>query len=186
MSHSQSGIFLFCAFLSPPLSPRGWDKKEKKELPSTIFFRPSDSWDSKATSEWTLHLDVATKEEALLVAVGDTFVGVATSKQFVRLISHTGIQQFILSLPGPVVSMVASSSSLAIVFHDGIPLPGHQNLGLIVLDCVKRKEMYRGKCVISPRATLTWIGFSDVNVSARDAPRMQTALLSPWLLSFSR
>lgn len=160
---------MFCSLVVAVLrglhSRRGWDSKEKKELPSTIFFRPSDSWDRKATSEWTLHLDLAAKEEAVLVAVGDTWVAVATNKQYVRLISHTGIQLFILSLGGPVVSMVGHAHQLAIVFHDGVPLPGHQNLGLIVMDCVKHREMYRGKCVISPRSTLTWIGYSDVGVS---------------------
>ena len=134
-----------------------------------MFFRPSDSWDSKATSEWTLHLDLGAKEEALLVALGDTWVAVGTNKQYVRLISHTGIQSFILSLSGPPVSMVGQAALLAVVFHDGVPLPGHQNLGLLVLDVTKKKQLYRGKCVISPRATLTWIGFSDVGVSAEKA-----------------
>lgn len=138
-----------------------------------MFFRPSDSWDSKATSEWTLHLDLGAKEEASLVALGDTWVAVATNKQYVRLISHTGIQSFILSLAGPAVTMVGQANLLAVVFHDGVPLPGHQNLGLIVLDVTKKKQLFRGKCVISPRATLTWVGFSDVGVSSSTAKRDQ-------------
>lgn len=145
-------------------SETGWDKQEKKEIPSTVFFRPSDTWDNQSSSEWQLQMDIQAKEEAEVVAIGDTWVAVATNKQYVRLISHSGIQLFILSLNGPIVTMVGHANCLAIVYHDGIPLPGHQNLGVIMMDIVKRKETYRGKAVISPRSKLTWIGYSDVGV----------------------
>ena len=143
----------------------GWDKQDKKEIPSTLFFRPTETWDAQASSEWQLQMDIQAKEEAQLVAIGDTWVAVYTNKQYVRIISHSGIQKFILSLTGPAVSIVGHGHQLAIVYHDGIPLPGHQNLGLLVMDIVKKKEIYRGKCAISPRSKLTWIGFSDIGVS---------------------
>lgn len=147
-----------------------WDKQDKKEIPSTVFFRPSDTWDTQSSSEWTIQMDLRAKEEAELVAIGDTWVAVGTNKQYVRIISHSGIQKFVLSLAGPCVTMVGYQSVCAIVFHDGIPLPGHQNLGLIVMDIVKQKEVYRGKCVISPRSKLTWIGYSDIGVSRTHTP----------------
>jgi hypothetical protein len=36
------------------------------------------------------------------------------------------------------------------------------------MDIVKQKEIYRGKCVVSPRSKLTWIGWSDVGVSGTE------------------
>jgi chromosome transmission fidelity protein 4 len=168
-------------------SPRGWDKKEKKELPSTIFFRPSDSWDTKANSEWILHFPLgsgaagAHKEEIVAVALGDTFVAVATSKQYVRFMSHTGVQLFVLSVPGPIVCLVGQASQLAVTFHSGVPLPGHQNLGGIVFDVQKRKETYRGPVSISPRSSLTWMGFSDIGtVLSMDSYGVLRALARNW------
>lgn len=88
-----------------------WDKSEKQEIPSTVFFRPSDTWDNQSSSEWQLQMDLAAKEQAELVAIGDTWVAVATNKQYVRLLSHSGIQRFILSLAGPCVTMVGQKVS---------------------------------------------------------------------------
>jgi chromosome transmission fidelity protein 4 len=170
-------------------SPRGWDRKEKKELPSTVFFRPSDSWDNKASSEWTLHLNLSAsagtgasgKEEVAALAIGDTFVAVATTRQYVRLVSHTGVQTFVHSMPGPIVSMVGQGGLLAVVYHDGLPLPGHQNLAVVILDVIKRRETFRGKCVITPRSTLTWIGFSDLGMLlSMDSYGVLRALSRSW------
>jgi len=166
-------------------SPRGWDKKEKKELPATIFFRPSDSWDNKATAEWTLHLNLAgtggAKEEVTGLAIGDTFVAVATSKSFVRLVSHTGVQTFILSMPGPIVSVVGQGSLLAVVYQSGLPLPGHQNLAVRILDVLKRRQVYEGAMALTPRAKLTWIGFSDLGVlMSMDSYGVLRALSRSW------
>ena len=92
-------------------SKSDWDKSEKKQIPSTVFFRPSDTWDNQQAGEWQLQMDLLAKEEAELVAIGDTWVAVATNKQYVRILSHSGIQRFILSLAGPCVTMVGQKVS---------------------------------------------------------------------------
>jgi chromosome transmission fidelity protein 4 len=62
--------------------------------------------------------------ETIAIALADNWVAVATSKNFLRIFSATGIQLSVLSLPGPVVSLAAYDWTLAIVFHSGAAFAG--------------------------------------------------------------
>ncbi len=73
-------------------------------------------------------------EGALCVAAGDHWAAVATTKHRLRLFSSAGLQQSILSLSGPVVTMVGSGPHLAIVHHASNPVALTQNLVYAVLD----------------------------------------------------
>ena len=50
------------------------------------------------------------------VALGDSWVAMATNLNMLRLFSIGGIQQNILCLPGPVVAMVAHKQKLCIAY----------------------------------------------------------------------
>jgi len=165
---------------------QGYDKVEKRSLPSTLFFRPIDTWDAASSSEWQLPLDVASKEDVELVAIGETWVAAATNKHYVRILSHTGIQRFVWSLAGPPVTMVGHGPLLAVVFHAGIPLPGQQNLGLVIMDVEKRRVVHRGHVALSPRSKLTWIGFTDKAVlTSMDSFGILRGLCGAWDWSWS-
>ena len=59
-----------------------------KDAPSTLVWRPFDSW--AANTEWTLGLPPA--EEVLCVAAGGNFLAAATSAQLLRLFSPSGAE----------------------------------------------------------------------------------------------
>ncbi len=80
------------------------------------------------------HWNVCRGEGALCVATGDHWAAVATTKHRLRLFSSAGLQQSILCLSGPVVTMVGSGPHLAIVHHAANPFALTQNLVYAVLD----------------------------------------------------
>jgi chromosome transmission fidelity protein 4 len=70
------------AFASPETQEAG------EATPSTVFYRPFDAWAPQ--SDWTVTLPKG--EEATCIAIGNTFVAVATSKWLLRIFSFSGIQ----------------------------------------------------------------------------------------------
>ncbi len=78
--------------------------------------------------------NVCRGEGALCVAAGNHWAAVATTKNRLRLFSSAGLQQSILCLSGPVVTMVGSGPHLAIVHHGANPFALTQNLIYVVLD----------------------------------------------------
>lgn len=65
------------------------ESKEGNEITqSTVFYRPFDSW--AANSDWTVSLRKG--EAAAAVAIGNTFVAVATSTLMLRVFSFSGVQ----------------------------------------------------------------------------------------------
>ena len=53
------------------------------------------------------------------LACSTLIVAVATSQNLLRVWSLSGIQWYMSSIPGPVVTMAAWQDHLAIVFHQG-------------------------------------------------------------------
>ncbi|KAI0215234.1 WD repeat and HMG-box DNA-binding protein 1 [Lamellibrachia satsuma] len=101
-------------------------------------------------------------EDIKTICVGDGWVAAATDKRQVRLFTVGGVQKEIFSLPGPVVTMAAFGSQLMVVYHSGLGIPGDQCLGVHLLQISSRKKaiIHGGQLPISPKSTLTWLGFS--------------------------
>ena len=95
------------AFASPITKEGG------ETVPSQVFYRPFDSW--APNSDWTVNL--AKGEEATAIAVGATFVAVATSTRFLRIFSFSGVQLTVISLMGDAVCMSGQDNMLGVVYH---------------------------------------------------------------------
>ncbi|GAQ80939.1 hypothetical protein KFL_000660340 [Klebsormidium nitens] len=136
--------------------------KRGGKSPSALMFRPLSSWAPNA--EWSVRLPES--EEVLAIALGRSFIAAATSLGVLRIFSLAGVQRFVASLSGPVVSLAAHESRLAVVTHAGAPLPdGSQVLEVAQWDigshalCGPRGAPLR--LALSPKATLTWLGFTE-------------------------
>ena len=71
------------------------------------------SWDNN--KEWSTTLP--DDEEAQCVALGEGWVAVATDTRNVRLLTVTGVQREMFSVPGPVVCMSGHGGQLMVVYH---------------------------------------------------------------------
>ena len=106
------------------------------DQPSTIHYRPYDSWASQ--SEWTMPL--LTGEDVVCVAAGggssdDTMamgsVIVATSRGYIRFLSSSGIQRYIWRIGQDIVTMASGKDAVMIVHREGgTSLDGEQLAGL--------------------------------------------------------
>ena len=65
-----------------------------KDAPSTIMYRPFDSW--AANSDWQVSLPPG--EEAVAVTAGNSFSALATSQHLLRLFSPAGAPEASASL----------------------------------------------------------------------------------------
>lgn len=77
----------------------------------------STGWGS-GNKEWTI--DLPTDEESNCVAAGDNFIAVATSRNFLRIFTVSGVQREILAIPGQVVTMNAYKNQMIVIYHSGI------------------------------------------------------------------
>lgn len=114
--------------------------------------------------EWDIELPHVELIEAL--AVGRGFVAVATDLRNLRLFTHGGMQSYVLTLPGSVLSLAAHEKQLMIIYHNGTGQRDEQNLAMQVdyIDLINNelKPMITNVGVaLSRRAPLSWCGFSD-------------------------
>ena len=130
---------------------------ESSQRPSVVFYRELAAW--TANSDWTVHLP--SPETAVCVAVTNKHVAVATDRQWVRLLSFSGRQCAVVSMPGPVISMVGGHDQLCVVYAAGMPLPNNQLLHARVVDPQRSTVTLDVPVPLSPGATLTWLGYSD-------------------------
>lgn len=77
-----------------------------KDAPSTIMYRPFDSW--AANSDWQVSLPPG--EEAVALTAGHSFSALATSQHTLRLFSPAGASLFLLLRP------------VCCQLHDSLPL----------------------------------------------------------------
>ncbi|CAI5502464.1 unnamed protein product [Closterium sp. Naga37s-1] len=132
----------------------------RAKQPSTILFRPFTSW--APSSDWSVRLPAG--EEVTAIAVGRKWVAAATSRNFLRIFSDTGLQRAIVSLEGPVVAMAGQGAFLAIAFLAAGPHPdGHQAMHLLLLDMHSSALRLRTPIALSPCASLAWLGFSTIS-----------------------
>ncbi len=83
------------------------------------------SWDSN--KDWNVSLP--SKESITAVAMGDSWIAIATNKQLLRLFSVGGTQREVVSVPGAVVTLGGWGGKLAVVYHTG-PCEWNGNLEL--------------------------------------------------------
>lgn len=69
-----------------------YGSRSSKDAPSTVMYRPFDSW--AANSDWQVSLPPG--EEATAVAAGHSFSAVATSQHTLRLFSPAGIARILV------------------------------------------------------------------------------------------
>jgi len=110
-------------------------------------------------------LTMSHQEEAQAVACGTGWCAVATSSDYLRIFSTTGIQLSVTSLKGNVVAMVGDGVKLAVFYHQGIPVAGRPTLALDMFSVTENSATkiqcsLQGMAVpLSRGSTLTWVGF---------------------------
>lgn len=120
-------------------------------------------WDGH--KEWSTTLPQG--EEALALAVGDSWLAVATSRRLLRFYTISGLQRGLISLPGPVVCLAGHGNKLFIAFHLAMGFPGEQSLGYGVVAVDKRSPVdYDWISIpqplpLGPDCDLSWAGFTD-------------------------
>ncbi|CAH1793164.1 unnamed protein product [Owenia fusiformis] len=114
------------------------------------------TWDN--AKEWTVLMP--DKENIQAITIGDNWVAVATSLRNIRLFTLGGVQREIFTIPGAVVTMAAHSNQLVVAYHTGQGAPGDQCLSYIHLHISGTRTVKDGRLPLSPKATLTWLGFS--------------------------
>ena len=131
---------------------------------SSIFYRPFDAWAPQ--SEWTMTLDEG--EQAQAVAVGTTFVAVATSKRMLRIFTTSGIQTRVLMLQGPVLCMHGNGSQLAVLCHSASsPGPdGSQDVHFQWMNVDSKAMIASGPVCLSPSSKLEWVQLTDTGFLA--------------------
>ncbi|XP_075479186.1 protein ENHANCER OF LHP1 1 [Primulina tabacum] len=137
-----------CAFANPC--------KGEKNM-STLMFRPFSTWANN--SEWSMRFE---GEEIRAVALGNSWVAAVTSINFLRIFTHGGLQRYVLSLDGPVVTAAGFKDELAVVMHISPSLPSEeQMLEFKVFNIQNGTQPLRGRLPLTPGSCLTWFGFSD-------------------------
>jgi len=142
------------------------EDEDDEEEHSTVFFRPFANYSTK--NQWLYTLPKG--EGALSVAVGARWAAVATTRQWVRLFTFSGLQEGVVSVPGPIVTMVGRGDLLAIFYHGGSPLvdpstgAASQALHYQLLDVRRTAVVGGGPVALSPKSLLTWAGFSNLHI----------------------
>eukprot|EP00049_Salpingoeca_infusionum_P026056 m.23438 g.23438 ORF g.23438 m.23438 type:complete len:1084 (-) comp8501_c0_seq2:2108-5359(-) len=156
------------------------DSNDTRDHPSVLFCRNIKHWSTDET--WQTFLPEGEEIEALAVGGGDTaFVAVATSKRYIRLFSANGIPMHVFCVDGPIVAMAAFESKLMMIYHVGLGLNEDQNMEVLVMDVEKRVTEHKGRLPLSPKAQLTWIGFSETGVPAvADTENIIKVLVKEW------
>ncbi|CAH1756601.1 10090_t:CDS:10, partial [Entrophospora sp. SA101] len=132
-----------------------------KDSPSVLFFKSQNTWAIK--NEW---MTTFPKDEVIIgIALSSLAIIVATSKNFIRLFTLSGVQLYIFALDS-VVCMDAYQEFALIVYHLGTGYRGSQNLGYMLYNVETNDIVQKEQLPISKDSTLEWIGFSDKGLPA--------------------
>ncbi|KAL7409536.1 WD40-repeat-containing domain protein, partial [Mrakia frigida] len=142
--------------------------------PSSIHYRPFDSWSS--SSEWSY--DLPASEAVVAVAVGgrspppasstgavDETTGtvvVATDKGYLRFLTGSGVQKYVWRMGEEVVAMVGGGEEVLVVCREGgTSLDGCQNLRYSLIDLDSFELVSEGRLPLGRQTTLSWVGFAE-------------------------
>ncbi|KAG9079613.1 hypothetical protein FS749_008366 [Ceratobasidium sp. UAMH 11750] len=146
-----------------------------------IEYRPYSEW--SPNSQWQFKLPEG--EQVIALAAGGTpaarmiqmsggkyegfgMVAAATNKGYIRFISGGGVQEYIMSAAGDVVSMVGGSEWVFLVHREGgTSLDGCQNLRYSLVAVDGFDLVQEGRLPVPKGETLQWIG-----ITAEGAPAM--------------
>lgn len=156
------------------------------DTPSTVYYRPYDSWASQ--SDWSVSM--LPGENAVLVAAGGSAgtdsmgsVIVATDRGYVRFLSSSGIQSYIMRIGEDMVSMVAGRDAVLLVHREGgtsldgvfqsvkdknrlTEGLGCQNLRYTLIDLESFDILQEGRVPLPRKITLRWLGFTADGIPA--------------------
>lgn len=125
---------------------------------STVYYHafPNQRHLGEANESFTITLPHG--EEAVAVTVGSGWAAVASSMQYLRIFSSTGLQLLVSFVKGPVVSLVGCADKLAIFYYEG------DNNKLLRVDMLTihtdgSMRQIVDSIVPLPRSTLSWTGF---------------------------
>lgn len=115
------------------------------------------------------------------VAVGSTFVAVATSKRMLRLFTTSGLQTRIIMLNGPVLSMHGLHNELALLCHSPCSpgADGSQDVHFQWLNVDSKTTVAAGPVCLSPKAKLEWLQITDLGFLAIMDSAGMVCLYSP-------
>lgn len=124
---------------------------------STLMYRPFSTWANN--SEWSMRFE---QEEVKVVALGSAWVAAVTSLNFLRIFTDGGLQRYVISLDGPVVTASGFKDELAVVTHASHCLPSNdQMLEFRVFNISNGTQPLKGHLPLTPGSCLTWFGFSE-------------------------
>ncbi|KAG0281700.1 hypothetical protein BGZ95_000040 [Linnemannia exigua] len=136
------------------------------ETRSTVFYKTHES--SLSKSEWQIYLppgeDVTGKLHISIALTVDAAI-VATSRGYVRTFSQSGIQIGIYSV-GSIVAVAGLQDLAIVIYHQGEPFEGSQNLGYVLYNVGTNQRIQRGSLPVSDDTTVTWLGFSEFGAPA--------------------
>lgn len=134
-----------------------------EHAPSTLVFRPFDSW--ATNTDWTFGLPK--REEAIGTAVGDRYCVVGNNLRMIRVFTMAGLQVNVISMPGDIVCVFAEGDIFGVVYHSGSPTAdGDQNLAVKTFSYSNGQTMIESRLCLSASAHLVWVGFTDENAIA--------------------
>ncbi|KAG0000372.1 hypothetical protein BGZ80_010757 [Entomortierella chlamydospora] len=131
------------------------------ETPSTVFYKTYDSWVTK--SEWQISLPEG--EDATAIALNAESAIVATSRGFIRVFSQSGIQTALFSV-GSVVAAAGKDDMVLLIYHQGEPFQGSQNLGYSIYNVETGQRIQQGSVPVSDNIFIKWLGFSEGGIPA--------------------
>jgi len=131
------------------------DEVDKKY--SYIYFKPFD--ERKSSNGW--HFKMQDHESIEAIAQGSSWVACSTDAGYLRIFSTDGIQKYVMHYPSMVVSMTGYENLLAIFYHAGLPIMGHQQLKCRIIDTNTYKTVFDDFAPVSKHGDLIWVGFSD-------------------------
>ncbi|KAI8359261.1 hypothetical protein B0O80DRAFT_439828 [Mortierella sp. GBAus27b] len=124
--------------------------------PSTVFYKTYDSWATK--SEWQVYLPEG--EDATAIALSAESAIVATSKGYVRVFSQSGIQTALFCV-GSVIAAAGKDDMVLLIYHQGEPFEGSQNLGYSIYNVETGQRIQHGPMPVSDDTLISWVGFSE-------------------------
>jgi chromosome transmission fidelity protein 4 len=128
--------------------------------PSMVYFRQMDSWTSR--NEWTVALPEG--ETAMSVGVCTQGILVATDYHYLRIFSPSGMQTYLRSIPGPVVTMSAHESVVFVVYHVAGSFHKNASMAYQLIDLSTFKTIKTDLICLSPMTSLEWVGFTKSGV----------------------
>lgn len=135
-------------------------KAGHKSTGSSVYFHRFETFGSLSNKDWVVTLPDA--ELALGCACGEGWAACITNRRFLRTFTSGGNQGPVLWLKGEPVTIVGRGRFVAVIYHEGMPMPdGTQKLGFTIYDAISSETITAGSLsCISSRSSLRWAGFS--------------------------